>query len=159
MIEHHNNITGIELQALNFIPVVTLFINENIKFLKNIKLGFKITISWNKYTFEITTHRVATLLENPGNLRSSWKLLEKRFFFFNFPWKSPGKSQGHQVLWFQWVLWSLCCFMRKKTVLPRIMPRMDSLITFKHFHSLVNLISVWNRFSDKIKHCLKWFLR
>ena len=96
------------------------------------------------------------LLETPGNLRFSWKLLEKRFFF-NFPWKSPGKSQGHQVLWFQWVLRSLCYFNEKEMVLPRIMSRIGSLITFKHCHSLVNLISVWNRFSDKIKHCLEWF--
>ena len=41
--------------------------------------------------------RIATLLKTPGNLRSSWKLLEKQFFF-SFPRKSPGKSQGHQVL-------------------------------------------------------------
>ena len=47
----------------------------------------------------------------PG-LPHSWKLLEiwdppgnswKIDFFFNFPWKAPGKSQGHQVLWFLWV--------------------------------------------------------
>ena len=42
-------------------------------------------------------NRVATLLETPENLRSSWKLLGKQFFF-NFPRKSPRKSQGHQVL-------------------------------------------------------------
>ena len=41
-------------------------------------------------------NRVATLLETPGNLRSFWKLL-KNDFFFNFPWKSPGESQDHQV--------------------------------------------------------------
>ena len=29
-------------------PVVTLPINDNIKFLENIKQGFKRTISWNK---------------------------------------------------------------------------------------------------------------
>ena len=31
-----------------YFPVVTLSINDNIKFLENIKQGFKITISWNK---------------------------------------------------------------------------------------------------------------
>ena len=36
-------------------PVVTLSINDNIKFLENIKQGFKRTISWNKYSSEITT--------------------------------------------------------------------------------------------------------
>ena len=30
-------------------------INDNIKFLENIKQGFKRTISWNKYRSEITT--------------------------------------------------------------------------------------------------------
>ena len=32
-----------------YVPVVTLFINDNIKLLENITQGFKITISWNKY--------------------------------------------------------------------------------------------------------------
>ena len=34
---------------------MTLSINDNIKFLENIKQGFKRTISWNKYRSEITT--------------------------------------------------------------------------------------------------------
>ena len=38
-----------------YVPVVTLSIHDNIKFLENIKQGFKITISWNKYTSEIAT--------------------------------------------------------------------------------------------------------
>ena len=32
-----------------YVPVVTLSVNDNIKFLENIKQGFKKTISWNKY--------------------------------------------------------------------------------------------------------------
>ena len=39
-----------------YIPVVTLSINDNIRFFENIKQGFKRTISWNKYRSEITTH-------------------------------------------------------------------------------------------------------
>ena len=31
------------------VPAVTLYINNKIKFLKNIKQGIKITISWRKY--------------------------------------------------------------------------------------------------------------
>ena len=38
-----------------YVPLVTLLINDNIKFLENIKQGFKRTISWNKYRSEITT--------------------------------------------------------------------------------------------------------
>ena len=38
-----------------FVPVVNLFMNDNIKFLENIKQGFKITISWNKHRSEIAT--------------------------------------------------------------------------------------------------------
>ena len=37
-----------------YVPVFTLSINGNIKFLENIKQGFKRTISWNKYRSEIT---------------------------------------------------------------------------------------------------------
>ena len=97
------------------------------------------------------------LLETPGNLRFSWKLLEKRFFFSIF---RGNLLENHRVTRF--CDFSEFCevsviLMRKKTVLPRIRSRMGSLITFKHCHSLVNLISVWNRFSDKIKHCLEWF--
>ena len=36
-----------------YVLVVTLFINDNFKFLENIKQGFKRTISWNKYRSEI----------------------------------------------------------------------------------------------------------
>ena len=37
------------------VPVVTLIINYNIKFLENIKQGFKRTVSWNNFRSEITT--------------------------------------------------------------------------------------------------------
>ena len=58
MTEHHNNITGAIFQINNakrYVPVVTLSINDNMKFLENIKQGFKRTISSNKYRSEITT--------------------------------------------------------------------------------------------------------
>ena len=38
-----------------YVPAVTLSIYDNIKFLKNIKQGFKIKFSWNKYRSETTT--------------------------------------------------------------------------------------------------------
>ena len=38
-----------------YVPVVTLSINDNIKFLENMKQAFKSTISWNKYRYEKTT--------------------------------------------------------------------------------------------------------
>ena len=38
-----------------YVPILNFSINDNIKFLKNIKQGFKTTISWNKYRSEITT--------------------------------------------------------------------------------------------------------
>ena len=50
--------TGATFQINNAkfnVPVVTLSINDNIKFLENIKQGFKRTISWNKYRYEIST--------------------------------------------------------------------------------------------------------
>ena len=38
-----------------YVPVVTLSINNNIKFSENIKHGFKKTVFWNKYRSERTT--------------------------------------------------------------------------------------------------------
>ena len=38
-----------------YVPVVTLLVNNNIKFLENIKQEFKKTIFWNKYRSKITT--------------------------------------------------------------------------------------------------------
>ena len=49
--------TGATFQIINAklsVPVVTLSINDNIKFLEDVKQGFK-TISWNKDRSEITT--------------------------------------------------------------------------------------------------------
>ena len=49
--------TGAIFQINNaklYVPVVTLSKNDNIKFLENIKQGFKRTISCNKYRSEIT---------------------------------------------------------------------------------------------------------
>ena len=37
-----------------YVPVVTLSINDNIKFLENINQEFKRTVSWNKYRCETT---------------------------------------------------------------------------------------------------------
>ena len=50
--------TGATFQINNaklYVPVVTLSINDNKKFLKTIKQGFKKTISWSKYKSETTT--------------------------------------------------------------------------------------------------------
>ena len=57
LIEQNNNTTGVNFMiAITkiYVPVVTLSINDNIKFLENIKQGFKRTISWNKYRSDIT---------------------------------------------------------------------------------------------------------
>ena len=47
LIEHHNNIAGIDFKITSFklyVPVVTFHINDNIKLLENLKRGFKIWI-------------------------------------------------------------------------------------------------------------------
>ena len=41
--------------AKRFVPIVTFSINNNIRFLENIKQRFKRKISWNEYRSEITT--------------------------------------------------------------------------------------------------------
>ena len=40
-----------------YVPFVTFSINDNIKFLENVKQGFKSTTSWYKYRSEITTQK------------------------------------------------------------------------------------------------------
>ena len=59
--------TGATFQISNaklFAPVVTLSINEYIKFLKNTKQGFKRTISCNKSKSEITSQPKSNNLDN-----------------------------------------------------------------------------------------------
>ena len=58
MIEHHNKIEGVHCKITStklYVTIVTSSINDNIKFLENIKQEFKRRISWNKYRSEITT--------------------------------------------------------------------------------------------------------
>ena len=58
LIEYYNNITEVIFMipsSKHYIPVVTFSMNDNIKLLKKRKLGFKITISWNKCISKITT--------------------------------------------------------------------------------------------------------
>ena len=55
-VETATNSTTFQINNAKFyVPVGTLSINDNIKFLQNIKQGFKRTISWNKHKSERTT--------------------------------------------------------------------------------------------------------
>ena len=48
LIQHHNNIGSVAFKITStklYVPVVTLTINDNIKFLENLRQGFKRTIS------------------------------------------------------------------------------------------------------------------
>ena len=49
--QNNNNNNNAKL----YVPVMTLSITDNIKFLENIKERFKITISWSRYRSKITT--------------------------------------------------------------------------------------------------------
>ena len=58
LVEYKNNITGIGFKITNtklYTLVVTLSVNDNIKFLENLQQGLKRIVSWNKYRFEIVT--------------------------------------------------------------------------------------------------------
>ena len=55
LIEDHNNIITMITSTKFYVPVVTLSRNDDINFLENLKKGFKMTISWNKYIPETTT--------------------------------------------------------------------------------------------------------
>ena len=57
LIEEDNNLIGVSFIITStklYVLVITLSINDNIKFLENIKQGFKRTIPLNKYRSEIT---------------------------------------------------------------------------------------------------------
>ena len=55
-VETATNSTTFQINNAKFyVPVGTLSINDNIKFLQNIKQGFKRTISWNKCRSELAT--------------------------------------------------------------------------------------------------------
>ena len=64
-----------------YVSVVTLSINDNIKFLENIKQGFKRTIYWNKYRSEITTQPKNNNLDYLGDptFRNTIKLFALSF--------------------------------------------------------------------------------
>ena len=52
--------------------------NDSIKFLENIKQGFKRTISWNKYKYEITTQPKSNILDyliDPTFRNINWLLV------------------------------------------------------------------------------------
>ena len=58
LMQHHSNITGANFMITRtklYVSVVALPINNNIKFLENIKQGFKRTLSCNKYRSGIRT--------------------------------------------------------------------------------------------------------
>ena len=63
------------------VPFVTLSIDDNIKFLENIKQGFKRRISWNKYRSEITSQ---TKNNNLDYLIDSTFRNINRLFVFSF---------------------------------------------------------------------------
>ena len=48
-----------------YVSAVTLSLNDNIRFLENIKQVFKRTISWNKYRSEIVTKQKNSNLDYP----------------------------------------------------------------------------------------------
>ena len=56
LMEEDDSITGASFTITStkiYVPIVTFSMNNNIKFLENIKQGFKRTISWNRYRSEI----------------------------------------------------------------------------------------------------------
>ena len=59
--------TGATFQINNaklYVPVATLSINDNIKFLKNTRQGFERTIYWKKFRSETTTRPKKKNLDN-----------------------------------------------------------------------------------------------
>ena len=64
LIEQNNNIAGVNFVITDtklFVPAVTLLINDNVKYLENIKQGLKRTIFCKKYRSEITAQPKITI--------------------------------------------------------------------------------------------------
>ena len=58
MVENDANLNDATFQinsTILYVPVVTLSLNDNIRFLQNLKQIFERTISWNTYRSEVTT--------------------------------------------------------------------------------------------------------
>ena len=58
MIQYHDKITWTNLMIFSdnfFVPIVTLSINDDIKFLENLKQGYKRPMYWNKHRYEVIT--------------------------------------------------------------------------------------------------------
>ena len=83
LIEHQNSITGVSFMITSttlYVPVVTLSIKNNIKFLENLKQEFKITISWKKYRSEMPTQTKNNNL-NIGLIKHLPTLIDCLFLF------------------------------------------------------------------------------
>ena len=66
LIKEDNHITGVSFTISSsklYVPVVTLSVNDNTKFLENIKQKFKRAISWNKHRSEITAQTKNNILD------------------------------------------------------------------------------------------------
>ena len=64
-----------------YVPVVTLPINNNIKFLENLAQSFKRVIYWNKYKSEITTQLKTTIFRN---IYSTFRNIINRLLVLSF---------------------------------------------------------------------------
>lgn len=79
LVPHHNNLTGVIRMITNtkrYIAVATLSLNDNIKLLKHLRLGFKRKIYWDNYRSKITTHHnnnnfFKRLIQHLGTLTDS----------------------------------------------------------------------------------------
>ena len=93
--KHYDNITGATFQINNaklYAALVTLYINDDIKILENIKQGIKIEISQNKYRSEITTQTKNSNLDDLIN--PTFRNIH-RLFMFSFKKGSNGPTRNH----------------------------------------------------------------
>ena len=72
------------------VPVFTLFINDNIKFLENIKQKFKRIISWNKYRSKIATQTKNNNLDYL--IDSTFSNINRFFLWLKNLWRWSNKN-------------------------------------------------------------------
>ena len=69
--------------AKSYVLVVTLFVNDHIKFLENIKQGFKTKISWNKYRSDNTAKKNNNNLNYLVGLIQNVEISIDCFYFYS----------------------------------------------------------------------------
>ena len=122
-----------------YVPVITLSINDNIKFLENIKQWFKRTIFWNKYRSEITAQ---PKINNLDNLIDPAFRNFNRLFVLSFKNGVNDPTRGSFETYYlplvkikDWLIWQQIIFDQPVKINKKLMKNLlkyQEMITIQH---------------------------